>query len=97
MPPMTALTQAERGELVRRLRHMAKLCQYGGLNDILNDAAAALSALESDPVRCPGCDEWRLRAFAAEIEVKRLQAALRVNALREGYTHAEVDAIIADK
>ena len=45
---MTALTQAERGELVRRLRHMAKLCQYGGLNDLLNDAAAALSALQND-------------------------------------------------
>lgn len=54
----------------------------------------ALTALESDPVRCPGCDEWRLRAFAAETEIKRLQAAFRVNALREGYTHAEVDAII---
>jgi len=39
-------------------------------------------------------DEWKAKADAAEAEIARLEAIVRVNGLRWGHSHAEIDALI---
>jgi hypothetical protein len=40
-------------------------------------------------------DEWKERAEDAEADIGRLRAAIRVNALRWGYTDSEIDKVLA--
>ena len=57
---------------------------------------AAVAALEADR------DDWKRLCFVAEpevaamqLEIQRLRAIVRVNGLRHGATHAEIDAVLA--